>query len=259
MEVELVDEFLAKLQSPAGVTQRIQGRRPRANAHHVRYNDKHRARNSRFGRYSDLFLNQISAHHQMKIMELNYLECELTAVVVHSAAVHQAQDIPDAVGSQDLLLGDGTDATVGQCRRHRGHRLAVGLQRAALLGHQGFEYWFQVSLISWAYLEVKVHALAKIRLLGVAAVLPHVEAEGVVSVGGFSLGQEDRVVEAESVAASQFFEVVHGEVELLGQRHFRFDQGLQQGADQYGARVYHRIVWLFCNRFKSSSSGSSKR
>lgn len=35
VEVELLDQLLAELNASAAVTQRIQGRRPRADAHHV--------------------------------------------------------------------------------------------------------------------------------------------------------------------------------------------------------------------------------
>lgn len=37
MKVELGDEFLAELNTPAGISKGIQRRRPRADAHHVWY------------------------------------------------------------------------------------------------------------------------------------------------------------------------------------------------------------------------------
>lgn len=119
--------------------------------------------------------------------------------------MHEAQHISHAIGPQDLLLGYGTNAAVREGGSHYGNRLAVGLEGAAL--------------------EVEVHALPEVGLLRVAAVLPHVEAQGVVTVGCLALRQKYGVVEAQVLTAGQLLEVVHGEVELLCQGHLWLYQG----------------------------------
>lgn len=55
VEVELLDELLAELHAAAGVAERIQGRRPRADAHHVGYDHEEAARHAGFRGYADLF------------------------------------------------------------------------------------------------------------------------------------------------------------------------------------------------------------
>ena len=50
-----------------------------------------------------------------------HLECELSAVVVHPAAVHQTQHVLHGVAGQDSLARDGTDPPVSQGARQHGH------------------------------------------------------------------------------------------------------------------------------------------
>ena len=57
----------------------------------------------------------------LKNISWPHLEGELATVVVHPAAVHEAQDVLHGVTGQDSLPRDGTDAPVSQGARQHGH------------------------------------------------------------------------------------------------------------------------------------------
>ena len=63
---------------------------------------------------------------------LTDLEGELSAVVVHSATVHQTEGVAHRLRIQHRLSGDGTDAAVGQRAGYHCRRLTGHLQRAHL-------------------------------------------------------------------------------------------------------------------------------
>lgn len=66
------------------------------------------------------------------IVNIDYLEGELSRIVKHTAGVHKGQHIPHHIAAEDLLVGDGTDAAIGQsCCDHR-QALAVDLDTACL-------------------------------------------------------------------------------------------------------------------------------
>ena len=67
-----------------------------------------------------------------------YLKCKLPRVVVHSAAVHEREDVPDAGWVENLGAGDGADAAVGQGGTHHREDLGVNFERAELR-HQSIE------------------------------------------------------------------------------------------------------------------------
>jgi len=207
MEVEHGDQLLAELQSPHRVAQVVQGRGPGKDPHHVGDDQHHAAAHSGLGRQT-------------------HLEGELTGVVVRAAGVHDREHIPDYFRPEHLLLGGGTDASVGQTGGDHGHGLAVGLHGAAL--------------------EVEVHHLLQVGALGEALVLAHVEAQGVVPVGCLPLGQEHGVVEADVLPAGQPLEPGHGVVEDLRGGHVGLDQSVHQGTGEDGPSVDHRIVRFLC-------------
>ena len=65
------------------------------------------------------------------------LECELSAVVVHAAAVHEAEHVPDHVRGEHTCPGDRTHAAAGQTRAQQrqggaGHLHAARLQHTVL-------------------------------------------------------------------------------------------------------------------------------
>ncbi len=68
---------------------------------------------------------------------VTYQEGKLPRVVVHPAAVHEREDVPDTVSLEDLLPGYGTDAPVGQRRSHHGEGLGVHLEGAKLVMQDG--------------------------------------------------------------------------------------------------------------------------
>lgn len=125
---------------------------------------------------------------------LKYLERKLSAVIVHPAAVHQAQDVPDAFGLQNLLFGDGAYATVGQGGCHHGHGVAISLHGATLIKsregvqERSLDLEEPIRLSQQrTYLEIEVHDLPQVRLVRVAMILPHVEPQSVVPVSDFPL------------------------------------------------------------------------
>jgi len=63
---------------------------------------------------------------------LTYIECKLSRIIVHAAAMHKRQDIPYGIGFQHFFLGNRTDSSVGQSSRDHRHRFTVRLQRTAL-------------------------------------------------------------------------------------------------------------------------------
>ena len=58
-----------------------------------------------------------------------------------------------------------------------------------------------------ANLEIQVHAILKVSSWREAFVLPHEVCHGEVAVSSLTLGQEDRVVEANIFVASYFLEI----------------------------------------------------
>ena len=83
MEVESLHQFPAELYSSDRVTQRVQGRGPQGDTHHVGDHQEDGAALPGLGGQP-------------------HLECELPAVVVHAARVHQTQHIPHIRGVQNL-------------------------------------------------------------------------------------------------------------------------------------------------------------
>ena len=80
-------------------------------------------------------INKISLHFngiQVREGKVTYGERELTGIVVHSARVHEGQDVTDGVGFQHLIARRRTDAAVCQCGRNHRHALAVHFHRATL-------------------------------------------------------------------------------------------------------------------------------
>ena len=63
-----------------------------------------------------------------------YLEGKVSAVVVEPAAEHEGEDVPDGLGAEDPLAGDGADAAGGQGGSDHALRLAGHLQGASLKG-----------------------------------------------------------------------------------------------------------------------------
>ena len=61
-----------------------------------------------------------------------HLECELAAVVVHAAAVHQTEHVPDHVAGQDPGAGGGAHPAIGQTRPQQGQSLTRDLHAAGL-------------------------------------------------------------------------------------------------------------------------------
>ena len=101
--VELVelDELLSELNPPGRVPDPVQGRRVESEADNVGDDEDDDPADSGLGREP-------------------HLEGELSAVVVHPAAVHQTQDVLHGVAGEDSLARDGTDPPVGQgARQHR--------------------------------------------------------------------------------------------------------------------------------------------
>ena len=95
--VELVelDELLSELDPSGRVTDPVQGGRVESEADNVGDDEDDDPADSGLGRETDL-------------------ECELSAVVVHPAAVHQTEDMPDGLALEDPLPSDGADTTTGQ-------------------------------------------------------------------------------------------------------------------------------------------------
>ena len=60
------------------------------------------------------------------------LECEVSRVLVESAAVEEGEDVAADLGGEDAVAGERADAAVGEGRRHHRDRLAVHLHRTAL-------------------------------------------------------------------------------------------------------------------------------
>ena len=108
-----------------------------------------------------------------------HLEGELPAVVVHAAAVHQAQDVPHIRGVQHLVPGGGAHPAIGQGRPHHWQGLRVYLHAAGL--------------------EVQVQCLVEVSSFRETILFLHKVAHGEVSVRSCPLWQKDRIVEPEKL------------------------------------------------------------
>ncbi len=63
---------------------------------------------------------------------IGHLESKLSRVVVHAAAEHEWEDVPDAIAVEYLFAGRRTESTVGQRRAHHRQRVGVHLHRTRL-------------------------------------------------------------------------------------------------------------------------------
>ena len=61
-----------------------------------------------------------------------YLEGKLSAVVVHAAAVHEAEHVPDHVRGQHPHTRCGAHPAIGQTRAQHGQALTCDLHAAGL-------------------------------------------------------------------------------------------------------------------------------
>ena len=113
VEVVEADELPAELESPYGVAEVVERRRPEADAHHVGDDEDEGARHARLGRQADV-------------------EGELPRVVVHAAAVHQTQHIPDHVTGQHPNACSGAHTSIGQTSPQHGQGLTCDLHAAGL-------------------------------------------------------------------------------------------------------------------------------
>ncbi len=63
---------------------------------------------------------------------LGHLESKLSRVVVHAAAEHEWEDVPDAIAVEYLFAGRRTESAIGQRRTHHRQRVGVHLHRTRL-------------------------------------------------------------------------------------------------------------------------------
>ena len=86
--------------------------------------------------------------------------------------------------------------------------------------------------------------MAAKHLLGKAVQLPHVVGECEVSVGRVSLGEKDRVHEADPEAAAHLLEEVVNILVLFTQRQLGLDLVEEESSGHDGPAVDHRVVRL---------------
>ena len=118
MELVELDQLLSELDPSGRVADPVQGGRVESEPDYVGDDEDDDPADSGLGGETDL-------------------ECELSAVVVHPAAVHQTQHVLHGVAGQDSLARDGTDPPVSQgagqhchagCRHLYGAGLDVEVQ-----------------------------------------------------------------------------------------------------------------------------------
>ena len=150
--------YPTKLDTPDRVSKRVKRRGPEGHAHHVGDNEEDGAADPGLGWQP-------------------HLEGELPAVVVHAAAVHQAQHVPDVGGVEHLVTGGGADPAIGQgCPHHR----------------QGLRVYLHA-----AGLKIQVQGLVEVSSFGETVLLLHKVAHREVSVGRCPLREKHRIVKPE--------------------------------------------------------------
>ena len=182
--VELVelDQLLSKLNPSGRVTDPVQGRRVESEADNVGDDEDDDPTDPGLGRETDL-------------------ECELPAVVVHPAAVHQAEHVLHGVAGEDPLPGDGADPPVSQGPGQHGHAGSRHLDGAGLDVEVQDVLDIHTSALVVRSAEERGEVILTVtvdslNLLREAAGLPHEVGQGVVPVRRVSLREEGGVLEA---------------------------------------------------------------
>ena len=150
--------YPTKLDPPDRVSERVKRRGPEGHAHHVGDNEEDGATDPGLGGQP-------------------HLEGELPAVVVHAAAVHQAQHVPDVGGVEHLVSGGGADPAIGQGCPHHRQGLSVYLHTAGL--------------------KIKVQSLVELSSFGKTILFLHEVAHREVSVSRCPLREKHRIVKPE--------------------------------------------------------------